>query len=125
MKNCTEGELILARRRGLARMRLQGIAPTHQILDNKISAAYKSETAATNMTYQLVPPDDHRRNIAEKALQTWKDHFIGVLSGTAETFPLHLWCQAIPQAERQLLLLQQSNVHPNLLAYAHVYGAHN
>ena len=90
MKNRTKGKLILAHRRGLARMRLQGIVPTHQILDNKISAAYKSEIAATNMTYQLVPPNDHRRNIAKKALQTWKDHFIGVLSGTADTFPLHL-----------------------------------
>ena len=125
MKNRTEGELILARQRGLARMRLQGIIPTHQILDNEISAAYRSEIAATGMTHQLVPPDDHRRNIAEKALQTWKDHFIGILSGTADTFPLHLWCQIIPQAERQLLLLQQSNAHPTISAYAYVYGPHN
>ena len=106
-------------------MQFQGIVPTHQILDNEISTAYKSEIGATNMMYQLVPPDDHRCNITKKALQTWKYHFIGVLSGTADTFPLHLWCQAIPQAERQLLLLQQSNVHPKLSAYAHVYGPNN
>ena len=78
----------------------------------------------TNMTCQLVPPDNHRRNIAERAIQTWKDHFISVLSGTAATFPRHLWCQVIPQAERQLLLLRQSNVFPKISAYAHVYGAH-
>ena len=106
-------------------MRLQSIVPTHQVLDNEISAAYKTKINATNITYQLVPPGDHCRNIAEKAIQTWKDHFVGVLSGTAETFPLHLWCQAIPQAERQLLLLHQSNVDTKILAYAHVYGQHD
>jgi hypothetical protein len=50
MKNRTEGKLILARRQGLARMRLQGIVPTHQILDNEISAAYKLEIKETGMT---------------------------------------------------------------------------
>ena len=74
------------------------------------------------MTYQLVPQGDHRHNVAEKAIQTWKDHFVGVLSGTADTFLLHLWCQAIPQMERQLLLLWQSNSNPKISAYAQVYG---
>ena len=125
MKNRTEGEMILARRRALARMKIQGIVPKHQVLDNEISVAYKAEIRATNMTFQRVPPDDHRRNIAEKAIQTWKDHFVGVLSGTARDFPLHLWCQALPQMERQLLLLRQSNVNPNISAHAHVYGQHD
>ena len=89
MKNQTKGEMILARRRALAQMRIQGIVPTHQVLDNEISKAYKTEIQAMGMTYQLMPPDDHRRNIAEKAIQTWKDHFEGVLSGTSDTSPLH------------------------------------
>ncbi len=63
--------------------------------------------------------------MAEKAIQTFKDHFVGVLSGCAPTFPLHLWCQLFPQVERQLLLLHQSWLHPNLSAYAHVYGHHD
>ena len=125
MKNRTEGEMILGRRRALAHMKVQGIIPSHQVLDNEISAAYRAEIQATGMTYQLVPPDDHRRNVAEKAIQTWKDHFVGVLSGTADTFPLHLWCQAIPQMERQLLLLRQSNSNPKISAYAQVYGQHD
>jgi hypothetical protein len=86
---------------------------------------YKAKIRETYMTYQLFPPDDHQRNLAEKALQTWKDHFISVLIGTADTFPLHLWCQAIPQMELQLLLLCQSRVNPRVSAYAHVYGQHD
>ena len=106
-------------------MKLSRIVPEHQVLDNKISAAYKAEVQSTHMTYQLIPPDDHHRNIAENSIQTWKDHFVGVLTGTESTFPMHLWCQSIPQAERQLLLLQQSNVNPRIYAYSHVYGLHN
>ena len=63
--------------------------------------------------------------MAERAIQTWKDHFVGVLIGTNETFTLHLWCQVIPQDERQLLLLQQSCINPKISAYAHIYGAHD
>ena len=46
------------------------------------------------------------------------------MSGTSITFPFHLWFQAIPQAELQILLLWQSNVNPAISAYAYVYGPH-
>ena len=124
-KNRTEGELILARSRALLRMKACNITPRHQVLDNEISAAYKDAITTSAMTYQLVPPDDHRRNIAKKAIQTWKDHFVSALSGTADNFPLHLWCQLIPQMERQLNLLRQSNSNPKISAYAHLYGHHD
>ena len=93
MKNRTKGEMILARRHALARMKLQGINPKHQVQDIKISAAYKAEIQAMHMTYHLVLPNEHHRNIAEKAIHTRKDHFVCVLTGIAATFPMHLWCQ--------------------------------
>ena len=77
------------------------------------------------MYYQLVPPDKHRHNIAERAIQTWKNHFVEVLSGTAATFTLHLCCQSIPQAERQLMLFSMSNVNSKISSYGHVYGQHD
>ena len=67
-KNKTEGEMILAQLRALAIMKHQGIPPKHQVLDNEISAAYRKEIWATHMTFQLVPPYDHHRNLAEKAI---------------------------------------------------------
>ena len=125
MKNKTEREMILARRHALERMKTQGIVPNHQVLENEISTAYRLEIKKTSMTYQVVPPDDYRRNSAEKAFQTLKEHFIGVISRAADSFPAHLWYQSIPQLERHLLLLQQSNVNPKISAYAHVYGPHD
>ena len=117
--------MILAQIRELARIKHQWIFPKHQVLDNEILAAHKKEIWATDMKFQIVLPDDHRCNLAENSIQTWKDHFIGVMSGTAETFHVHLWCQAIYQAEQQLLFLRKAHVHPKVSAYAHVYGRHN
>ena len=106
-------------------MRAAGLDPKRQILDNEASAKYKAAITNFGMTYQLVPPDDHWRNIAEKAIQFWKDHFIAALSGASSTFLLRLWRQVILQAEMQLLLLRQSNTNPKIYSYAHLYGAHD
>jgi hypothetical protein len=125
MKNQTGGELILARNWALTKMQQQGINPKHQILDNQASESYKDAIRALGMPYKLVPPNDHRRNMAEKAIQTFKDHFIEVLSRCAVTMPIHLWCQLLPQTKRQLLLLRQLRLHPNLSAYAHDYEQHD
>ena len=91
-KNKTEGEMILARRRALLRMKACGIVPKHQVMDNKCSAAYKQEINETGMTYQLVPPNNHRRNIAEKAIQTWKT--TSSLSSAGRTRSSHCTCGA-------------------------------
>eukprot|EP00804_Cyclotella_cryptica_P004233 CCRYP_014564-RA/>CCRYP_014564-RA protein AED:0.42 eAED:0.42 QI:0/0/0/1/0/0/3/0/425 len=124
-KNKTEGELILTCNRALQRMKACGIQPTRQVLDNEISAAYKMVITNSGMSYQLVPPDDQRRNIAGKAIHTWKDHFIAIISGTDSKFPLHLWCQLLPQMEHQLSLLRQSNAYPHMSSHTHLYGHHD
>jgi hypothetical protein len=104
-KDNTGGKLILGCAGALEHMQKVGIVPKHQVLDSKASAAYKKAIDDSNMTYELVPPDNHHCNMAEKAIQTFKDHFVGILSDCAPTFPLHLWCQLLPQVERQLLPL--------------------
>jgi hypothetical protein len=106
-------------------MQHHGLIPKHQILNNQASAEYKAAIKASGMTYELVPPEEHQHNMAEKAIQTFKDHFVGVLSGCAPSMPINLWCQLLPQVEWQLLLLQQSCAHPNLLVYAHIYKHHD
>jgi hypothetical protein len=125
LKNNSKGKLILAHHCALTQMAQRGIVLGHQILNNQASFAYKTKIELTKMTYKLVPPDDHRHNLANKAIQMFKDHMISVLSGCSPTMPMHLWCQLLPQIERQLLLLCQSKANPNNLAYAHVYSHHN
>jgi hypothetical protein len=77
------------------------------------------------MTWELVPPDCHQRNIAKRAIQTFKNHFVAILSGVNNRFPLSLWCHLVRPAELTINLLQQSNVVPKILAYAHVHGQHD
>ena len=49
-----------------------GAAPSTWVLDNEVSAELKQAFAKQNVSYQLVPPRSHRRNLAERAIQTWK-----------------------------------------------------
>ena len=76
------------------------------------------------MKYQLVPTHDHRRNVAKKAIQTFEDHFVSVLCGTDDNFPLQLWRQLLRQAEHQLNMLRKCRAAPTMSAFEHMYGKH-
>ena len=71
---------------------------------------------------ELVPPGCHRRNAAEVAIRNFKAHFLSILAGTAEDFPISLWDRLLPQAEITVNLIRQSNATPKVSAYAHLSG---
>ncbi len=125
MRNCTAGKIIWAYQRLIDQLKSAVITPKHHILDNECSEKFKATIKANNMTYQLVPPHDHQRNLAEKAIQTFKAHFISILCGTDTDFPLHLWDWLLPQAEHTLNMLQQSTVTPTVSACTYLWGQHN
>jgi hypothetical protein len=91
-------------------------------MDNEASAALKSYFTDQDMTYQLVPPNCHRRNAAERAIRTLKEHFVAGLASVYPYFPMHLWERLLPQAEISLNLLRTSRLHPQLSAAAHLHG---
>ena len=95
--------------------------PKLHILDNEASEAFKS-AIKENCDLQLVPPDTHRRNLAERAIQTFKSHFISILAGVDPSFPMNLWDRLIPQAVMTLNLLRNSHKTPTISAYQHVNG---
>ena len=63
------------------RLKACGINPKHHILDNECSNKFMEAIKDNGMTYQLVRADNHRQNIAERAIQTAKRHIISVLCG--------------------------------------------
>ena len=63
--------------------------------------------------------------MAEKAIQTFKAHFISILCGADKDFPLHLWDRLLPQAEHTLNMLRQSKVTPTVSAFAYLWGQHD
>jgi hypothetical protein len=59
---------------------VKGFKPKLQTLHNKASTAFKTFFTVNNITYQLVLPNCHRRNAAERAIRTFKEHFVAGLS---------------------------------------------
>ena len=73
-------------------------------------------TNAKKMELLLVPPYAHRVNAAEKAIDSYKNHFISGLVTLHSDFPLHLWCRLITLASTTLNLLRPSRINPRLSA---------
>jgi hypothetical protein len=101
---------------------VEGFKPKLQTLDNETSAALKNLFTANDVEYQLVPPHCHRHSAAERAIRTFKEHFVAGLSSVDPTFQLHLWDKLLTQAEITLNLLRTSRLHPHLSAAAHFHG---
>jgi hypothetical protein len=99
----------------------KGFKPKLQTLDNEASASLKSLFTTNDVEYQLVPPHYHRRNAAERAICTFKEHFVAGLVSFDPNFPLHLWDRLLPQAELTLNLLRTSRQYPQLSAAAHYH----
>ena len=53
-----------------------GMRPKFQILDNEASQAFQKEICTRNCDLQLVPPNMHIRNAAERAIITFNNHFV-------------------------------------------------
>ena len=125
MRNRTAGEMVRAYQAIMKRLKRANVKPTVHVLDNECSAEMKVAIEGNSLMYQLVPPNDHRRNAAEKAVQIFKAHFVVVLCGTDASFPMQLWCQLIPHAECQLNMLRRSVQTPTISSFSHLYGQHN
>ena len=98
--------------------------PKMHILDNEASEEYQDEIKK-HTKMQMVPPDTHQRNIAERAIQTFKNHFTAILAGVDPKFPIFLWCKLLPQAVLTLNLMRPSNVAPKISAHAYMHGQFN
>ncbi len=90
MKNRMEGETIRVYQKTINRMKVAGLQLKKQVLDNKCLAAMKACIKENDMDYKLIPPGQHRQNQAEQAIQTFKAHFISILAGVDDKFPLLL-----------------------------------
>jgi hypothetical protein len=123
IKNRTDPELTRAYSSLITWLHRSGIFPRKHVLDNEISDAMKTLITDTyKMMYELVPPGCHRRNAAEVAIRNFKSHFLSILAGVADDFPMKLWDKLLPQAEISINLLRQSNSKPMVSAYAHLNG---
>ena len=70
----------------------------------------------------MVPPHAHRTDLAEHAIQTFKQHFKTGLALVDTDFPLSQWDRLLEQAEMTLNMLRAARANPKLSAYAYLFG---
>jgi hypothetical protein len=125
MRSRLKEEMIRAHEKIINRMRLAGLGIKKHMLDSEASDAFKQYIQQQQIQFELVPPGNHRCNQAERAIQTFKAHFIAILAGVDDKFPLSLWCHLLKPTELTSNLLRQLKVAPKISAFAHVHGPHN
>ena len=95
------------------------------IMDNEWSNDLKESMKKYGIDFQLAPPYMHRQNAAERAIRSYKNHFISVLSTTDPYSPIREWDRLISQWVITLNLLRNSRVSPALSAYAYLFGPYD
>jgi hypothetical protein len=122
IKNRTATEIMRAYQKLFSYLQTRGFRPKTHWLDNEASNLLKQFNKTNNVDFQLVPPHMHRRNAAERAIRTWKNHFVSGLCSTDSRFPLHLWDRLLAQATITLNLLRPSRRNPKVSAYTMLEG---
>ena len=90
----------------MQRLKEKDLLVDPNILDNECSKEYQATIRNRwKAQFQLVPPDMHRQNAAEREIRTFKAHLLAILAGVAPDFPRHLWDLLLPQTKMTLNLL--------------------
>ena len=94
-------------------------------MDSECSKDLQLALKKNNLDYQLVPPNQHRRNAVERAIRTFKNHLLAGLATYDPQFSIHEWGRLLDQAELTINLLRNSRVNPSLSAHAYLSGIHD
>ena len=97
IKSRTSTDLCAAWLQAFTLFKSHGETPNIHILDNECSEDMKTMFREHNIVHQLVPPHIHRRNAAERAIRTYKNHLIAGLYTCDPKFPSREWDQLLPQ----------------------------
>ena len=87
----TDEQMIKAFEENISYLIKRGFKPTFNIIDNVASKAIRAYLEKEEIKMQLVEPNNHRVNAAERAIQTFKNHFVARLSIGDKDFPTILW----------------------------------
>jgi hypothetical protein len=125
IKDRTAPELLRAFQVMEQKLVARGLKPKLMKLDNEASKLLKAYLHQQDITFQLFPPYIHRRNAAERAIRSFKDHSIAGLCSTDKSFQMHLWDILLPQAVITLNMLRTSRINPKLSASTHIDGQYD
>ena len=91
MKDAKDESMIKAFKENIEYLGDRGFKPSFNIIDNVASKAIRIYLKKEKVGIQLVEPHNHRVNAAERAIRTFKNHFIAGLCIGDRNFPTILW----------------------------------
>ncbi len=103
----------------------KGFTPKLNVMDNQATKVIKAYLSPRDVALQLVEPHNHRVNAAKRAIQTFKNRFVGALGTTDPDFPIQLWDKLTPQVQDSINLLRRSRVNPTVSAYEVLEGPYD
>ena len=109
----------------VAKLSKKLLLPKIYIMDNECSIDLKKVILKNNGTYELVPSHQYRRNSAEKAIRTLKNHLLSDLATCDTNYPIHEWDRLLPQCELTLNFLHNSRINPKLSSWVILHGIYN
>ena len=107
------------------RLMIHGHAINNFILNNECLEDLCKAIKKKQLNFQLVPPHMHRQNAVERAICTFKMHFLSTLTTCDLDFPISGWDRLLPRSELTLNLVGSSRCNPRLSAFAYLHGNFN
>ena len=122
VKDMTDASIIGGFEAVFESLKEKGFKPKFNVTDNQAANSIKRYLKTQDCEWQFVEPSNHRVNAAERAIQTYKNHFISGLCSTDYDWPLQLWDQLTVQAVLTLNILRTSRIDPTKSAYEQLHG---
>ena len=123
MPSRTDASMVTAFTEVITTLKTGGYCPALNVMDNECSAAVEKYIRSEQINIQLIPPHNHQVNAAERAIATFKEHFIAALATVDMHCPLKLRDEFLPQVELTLNMLHFSRRNHNRSANQEVYGS--
>jgi hypothetical protein len=101
----------------------RGFLPCLHKLDNKTSHNAKAFIQAKQVKIQYTPPNMHCTNLAERAVRTWRNHFLSGMTGIPPSFPIANWCCLTAQCNTTLSMMHPCWQNPRLSAHKAMEGS--
>jgi hypothetical protein len=117
----TEASLDAAFMRTYQFFRDHGHQILFQVLDNECPESLLRFFEQHRVTVDRVPPNQKRANKAERAIQTFRNHFLSILVGTHPNFPINQWHHLLPQTEATLNMM---HAWPDNMTISAYHGIH-
>ena len=125
IKSTKSAELIRAYDEAYTVLTSCGFRPVLHRIDNEISKELIASITNKGLNYEVMPPCNHKRNPAERAIQTFKAHFISIISGLDKNYPGEAWHLLIPQVNMTLNMLRECGVNSAHSTYSYIHGTFN